>query len=341
MPSHWLFRNIDVSGTGTKAKGFEPPGMPQVDESDPYMEDADRARLKLLQRQKEDRLQAQADLLADAYVKNVFRQIDKLMKYNYTGLAVLNHLNSAAGRCGSVQIKPFLQWEQLKFNGMSDPSHVPTPWTDASKSCNAEATPAATSPMLPSCSVTRQGNEVNVEYSPDAFERGSVCNSMAQQFGVVSWSEPDEFLLHELVHALRFVTGRFDGAHPFFNRDNMFLYDNIEEFLAILIANTYRSEQGRNGLVSFEHMLVDWRPPERLPWAKAYGDRFLGAVVNCKKPSATRIENLNVPHVRALAILYRQESALFHDIAMAGGIFNPIKFYIMHRPIYDRAVGMG
>jgi hypothetical protein len=49
---------------------------------------------------------------------------------------------------------------------------------------------------------------------------------------------PDEVLLHELVHSLRIVRGL--SLCQFMGDD----YDTVEEFYAILISNTYRSECG-------------------------------------------------------------------------------------------------
>jgi hypothetical protein len=88
----------------------------------------------------------------------------------------------------------------------------------------------------------------------------------------VTFKAVDEVLLHELVHALRQGLGQEDNATLPPPRSDMGLggitelegnpstpwpapttitqvYNNIEEFVAILITNIYRSENRRDGLV--------------------------------------------------------------------------------------------
>jgi hypothetical protein len=88
----------------------------------------------------------------------------------------------------------------------------------------------------------------------------------------VTFKAVDEVLLHELVHALRQTLGQEDNARLPPPRSDMGLggatelegnpttpwpapttitqvYNNVEEFVAILITNIYRSENRRDGLV--------------------------------------------------------------------------------------------
>jgi hypothetical protein len=56
----------------------------------------------------------------------------------------------------------------------------------------------------------------------------------------------DEILLHEMTHGLRQMRGQMlcSGVYDHPN------YDTVEEFIAILVSNMYRSERGRPGLRS-------------------------------------------------------------------------------------------
>lgn len=104
----------------------------------------------------------------------------------------------------------------------------------------------------------------------------TVIRFAAQDWSPVTATEQlaitDEVLLHEIVHALRQASGQEDNAwltSPFpqlskgdgsvselmsgttKDRENKYsqIYNNLEEFVAILVTNIYRSENDRPGLV--------------------------------------------------------------------------------------------
>jgi hypothetical protein len=79
---------------------------------------------------------------------------------------------------------------------------------------------------------TGGGSDVDIHFSMSTWESGTCNNS--NSFGAGA----DEVLLHELVHALRAMRGRWDPV-PTTIRS----YDNQEEFFAILITNIYMSEK--------------------------------------------------------------------------------------------------
>ncbi|HPF60397.1 MAG TPA: hypothetical protein P5149_13845 [Candidatus Competibacteraceae bacterium] len=111
-------------------------------------------------------------------------------------------------------------------------------------------------------------------------------------------SDPDEVLLHELVHALRFTAGLSKKDHrvPFQKQ-----YDNKEEFFAILITNIYRSECGRRNRRSGHDAYF---------WGKsADTEAFLD-------------EGVNRLHVRQLR---RQQPLLFNDLNNVNAPFNPLR----------------
>lgn len=61
-------------------------------------------------------------------------------------------------------------------------------------------------------------------------------------------NEPDEMLLHEMVHGLRIMSGVAAGPYSRRAVPGQAQYDTMEEFYAILVANIYRSEWRRPGL---------------------------------------------------------------------------------------------
>lgn len=67
--------------------------------------------------------------------------------------------------------------------------------------------------------------------------------------------EADEMLLHEMVHGLRIIAGA--GTKRFNRRPvpGQALQENMSEFYAVLIANIYRSECGRDGLRRYYSVL--------------------------------------------------------------------------------------
>jgi hypothetical protein len=81
------------------------------------------------------------------------------------------------------------------------------------------------------------GTNCTVEFSPGKFERYHRHHPAAPGFA------PDEMLYHELVHATRYVAGVIDRV-PVDHK-----YDDAEEYLAIILANMYRSDRGFRPIV--------------------------------------------------------------------------------------------
>lgn len=84
---------------------------------------------------------------------------------------------------------------------------------------------------------TGRGAEAVVEYTPGKFIVGSVNNPSNNAYYTA-----DAVLLHELVHALRTNRGQLD--HRAFSAPYLKKFKNTEEFMAVLIANMYRSANG-------------------------------------------------------------------------------------------------
>jgi hypothetical protein len=84
---------------------------------------------------------------------------------------------------------------------------------------------------------TGGGSDVRIRFSPGTWGTGpQSC------FGGNYGSRADEVLLHEMVHASRYMHGR---VNPIPTEDNsLFGYNNEEEFLAVVTANVYISSKG-------------------------------------------------------------------------------------------------
>jgi hypothetical protein len=107
----------------------------------------------------------------------------------------------------------------------------------------------------------------------------------------------DEILLHELVHAMEFLTGKsVSRAVPF-----QPLYDTREELFAIVVTNIYRSEwPGRSQIRAHHHGFVASEMDSR---------QFLRA-------------GMNRHHMRQLR---RRYPVLFSDLHALDMPFNPIR----------------
>jgi hypothetical protein len=85
---------------------------------------------------------------------------------------------------------------------------------------------------------TGVGSNVIVDFSATTYTQPGAPTGPA--------SSPHEILLHEMVHGLRQMTGRF-VREPVVPGGNPHM-DNYEEFVAIMISNLYRSELGLSPL---------------------------------------------------------------------------------------------
>jgi Effector protein len=84
----------------------------------------------------------------------------------------------------------------------------------------------------------------------------------------------EEVLVHELVHAMRDMEGKFN---PIALREPDKDYDDVEEFYAILVANIFMSERGEKQLRKDHH---DVKHPLKAAWSTSAG--FLSDATNRK-----------------------------------------------------------
>jgi hypothetical protein len=163
------------------------------------------------------------------YEHDVRQQMGMFRRYR-TAQAVLAEINASRSR--SVIIMPYRDDDQNADAGATHVTHrqdvVPLGMTVL------DSDGAVIKMRGKALKGTGTGADVTVDYTPSMWGPGSKTRGPA--------SDPDEVLLHELIHASRQVKGvsrrrEVDGG-----------YDNEEEFIAIMIDNIYLSEKGRTRL---------------------------------------------------------------------------------------------
>ena len=96
------------------------------------------------------------------------------------------------------------------------------------------------------------GSEYLIQFTPGFYDRANVlAQSFAGQF------RADALLFHELVHAARGTSGVFDGTAlsgplPY---GDLKRYTNVDEFVAIMLTNIYRSERYRTLRLRASHSI--------------------------------------------------------------------------------------
>ncbi|MBN1672651.1 MAG: hypothetical protein JXR37_16535 [Kiritimatiellae bacterium] len=95
-------------------------------------------------------------------------------------------------------------------------------------------------------------SQLTIAYTPEQYPASPVSGS------ATSGNCRDEVLLHEMVHSVRRMASL--AVRP-----NIAMYDNMDEFAAILVANYYSAEQGRGIRNSHHgHARISCRPQDWL-----------------------------------------------------------------------------
>jgi hypothetical protein len=159
--------------------------------------------------------------------RSVLEQLDRIYAHA-SGKAVLAELSSAPH---AVLIFPF----DFRPSRFWRKKNADEPMVVASTQANSvQSAIHAIQPGVPVCGKTAQGEAVCIA-SPGGGGRTQIFFSASR----AASSGPDEALLHELLHATRYMRG---FIHRFAMSGG---YENQEEFLAMVIQNIYRSETGR------------------------------------------------------------------------------------------------
>lgn len=120
--------------------------------------------------------------------------------------------------------------------------------------------------------------KVRIRFNPADWKAGAVCAKSAKPVGTAVGTDPDEALLHELLHAYRFVRGT--RSKIVFNKEDK-MYGDIEELFAILTTNIYMSENGKIRLRKdhndYFELPAKWatsetfmRDPDYFPWIENF-----------------------------------------------------------------------
>ncbi|TLU98012.1 hypothetical protein [Dyadobacter luticola] len=156
-----------------------------------------------------------------------------------------------------------------------------------SKVCNATA-------ALPTW---KSKNQVEIIYTPSVFGKVN-CNGAG--------FTADEFLLHELVHAYRFLKNKKSNTFGLTIGD--FQYTNFEEFASILYVNIYMSAKGKSTLR--KHHLDGTAMPANMANNRGFFQN--------QKEHARRVHDLICEDYHYCQTYVRKDY----------GVFNPIDYFL-------------
>ena len=178
--------------------------------------------------------------------------LEQLRSSSWAAWSLLAAISALGGKTGKkMTIKPFntldpnFTFEQNAYAQPVDPGKA-TPKGKPILACSdnpkasIKAGQVLTDPQGRPYPGVGGGNDTEVRFNPLMWTPPPGGGAVAPG------AEADEILLHEMTHGLRQMRGKMlcSGVydHP--------SYDTIEEFIAILVSNMYRSERGRTGLRS-------------------------------------------------------------------------------------------
>jgi hypothetical protein len=148
------------------------------------------------------------------------------------------------------------------------------------------------------------GSDSVVKFTPAMWETSDVTAAFGATNAAGPGVKKDEILLHEMVHGMRQMTGTsLCAATP----DNAGL-DTVEEFMAIVISNVYRSELG------FRDLRADHRGFAKLAADLTDSQKFLDKDKDQPTSNFKRMQQLKKEHPR-----------LCENLAKVTATFNPFK----------------
>ncbi|WP_161142614.1 M91 family zinc metallopeptidase [Propylenella binzhouense] len=150
--------------------------------------------------------------------------------------------------------------------------------------------------MPPSATATGAGTGSRVYFSPELYDPTSKIPA--------KW--PDAVLVHELVHSLRYLQGL---QNPIPTKEAV--WENEEEYLAVIVENVYVSAAGGHRLRRGHGLLIPLAPP--LNTSAGFLDFEMGDPGNKFKP------NLDLLKIHQLVW------ATFDKLAMVQAPFNPFR----------------
>jgi hypothetical protein len=182
------------------------------------------------------------------YENDVLGALDRLMK-TMSGWAVLNDIYYAPSK--TMIIQPFHPTAKDPVNAYASPVDWNAATLKDTTVLNSDGSQPKPSERRTG---TGQGSDTVISFSSSVF--GGVAAP-----GSNPGATPDEILLHEMAHGLRQMMGR-SVREAVTGNPGM---DNYEEFVAILIANLYRSEIGGPNLRQDHHGFTPLSGPTANP----------------------------------------------------------------------------
>ncbi len=151
-------------------------------------------------------------------------------------------------------------------------------------------------------------NNTLVRYNPAMWTADAVAQvrfiAKPADFKLAPGVQKEEILLHEMVHGLRQMRGTTDFSTP---KDQPH-FDTVEEFMAIVVSNVYRSEMKRPGLRR------DHWGFEALPAAQQDPQTFLDQPATGGDSNKSRMLQFK-----------RDNPEFFNDMKKSPAAFNPFK----------------
>jgi hypothetical protein len=251
--------------------------------------------------------QSVAQAIADQYERDVLAQLNLLTgSGRWTAQAVFAQILAAGTQhAKNIKISPYTLADAQRLGPFGS-------FTHAADLGSVPVTQGGTG----------GGSDAEIHYSPEILTQDSPARALAnanadpkaKKWGPYA-TDPDDVLLHELIHAMRDLQGLNEGIQT---TGPDAKYDDDEEFLAILISNIAVTEKDPYADLRRDHF-----GSTKLPDEEATSEGFLS--------NTDQTDNLFW-----VEFLAAEEWALFNLIAASPfAAFNPIREYITHPEKYQ------
>ena len=178
-----------------------------------------------------------------------------------------------------------------------------------------------------------KGVRGKIVFTPSRWSKGGACQTANQPASQYT-PTPDEVLLHELVHAARVVSLKYD---PQVTSKGLLMYDDDEEFFAVLVETIYQSEL-KKGVLRASHtgfLEMDKNLQSSLEFFQVSGNAFEMVKQFATENSllATALSHIEVPfnplnaffcHTAKAREMSRSSYAKVRDLGPVGMIFAPL-----------------
>jgi hypothetical protein len=173
-----------------------------------------------------------------------------------------------------------------------------------------------------------------INFTPGMYAKGGACQKFYGPRSQYTPSE-DEILLHELVHGARIASLKLKLAHA--AEKGLAMYDNDEEFFAVLVENIYQSEL-KTGPLRSSHtgfMEMDKNLQGSLAFFQVSGNAFekIEKFATQNPGLAKALSNIEAPfnplnayfcHTAKAREMSRSSYAKMRDVGPIGMIFAPL-----------------